>query len=242
MRRFDFQKLIHEARPTKSEFLRFDVIVTLYCRQKTLTTNEKKPRGPIISAIAFRLLYSLQGKMVKIESQNVIDSLLTAKGEIKTNNYLEKAACLNSLAQQKLFYAYFSNKFLYKNLFFFIIFFSFNPYHAYWYQRRIFSGNLPGMFFYWRAVLFKDLFAHFHDFYCQIGVVILVTPKQEVERKRESFCGVNFFTIILRQCEKVLFEKIAFLLVFITCDDLTSKNLFTKLASLRVNFYVLMLL
>ena len=34
--------------------------------------------------------------------------------------------------------------FLYKNLFF-DIFYSFNPNHAYWNQRRLFSGNLPGM-------------------------------------------------------------------------------------------------
>ena len=36
--------------------------------------------------------------------------------------------------------------FLYKNLFFFNIFYSFNPNRAYWNQRRLFSGNLPGMF------------------------------------------------------------------------------------------------
>ena len=36
--------------------------------------------------------------------------------------------------------------FLYKNLFF-NIFCYFNPNHAYWNQRRLFSGNLPGMFF-----------------------------------------------------------------------------------------------
>ena len=35
--------------------------------------------------------------------------------------------------------------FLYKNSFFFNIY-SFNPNHAYWNQRRLFSGNLPGMF------------------------------------------------------------------------------------------------
>ena len=33
----------------------------------------------------------------------------------------------------------------------------------------------------------------FHDFWSQMGVVILVTPKQEVERKSEWFCGVKFF-------------------------------------------------
>ena len=37
--------------------------------------------------------------------------------------------------------------FLYKN-FFFNIFCYFNPNHAYWNQRRLFSGNLPGMFSY----------------------------------------------------------------------------------------------
>ena len=35
---------------------------------------------------------------------------------------------------------------LHKNLFFFNIFCYFNPNHAYWNQRRLFSGNLPGMF------------------------------------------------------------------------------------------------
>ena len=35
--------------------------------------------------------------------------------------------------------------FLYKNLFFFDIY-SFNPNHAYWNERRLFSGILPGMF------------------------------------------------------------------------------------------------
>ena len=40
---------------------------------------------------------------------------------------------------------------------------------------------------------FYDLFTHFHDFLSQFGVVILVTPKQEMERKSEWFCGVNVF-------------------------------------------------
>ena len=39
---------------------------------------------------------------------------------------------------------------------------------------------------------FLDLFPHFHDFWSQIGVVILVTPKQEGERKSECFCRVKF--------------------------------------------------
>ena len=42
--------------------------------------------------------------------------------------------------------------FLYKNLFFFNIFCYFNPNHAYWNQRRLFSGNLSGMFFLSRLV------------------------------------------------------------------------------------------
>ena len=42
------------------------------------------------------------------------------------------------------------------------------------------------------ALSFRDLFTHFHDFCSQIGVVILVTPKQEVERKSEWFCDVKF--------------------------------------------------
>ena len=39
----------------------------------------------------------------------------------------------------------FKNVFVQKS-FFFNIFYSFNPNHAYWNQRRLFSGNLPGMF------------------------------------------------------------------------------------------------
>ena len=43
---------------------------------------------------------------------------------------------------------------------------------------------------YWDAV-FKDLFAH-SDNFC-FRVVILMTPKQEVERKSEPFCGIKFY-------------------------------------------------
>ena len=45
----------------------------------------------------------------------------------------------------------------------------------------------------WGAVFFKDLFTHFHDSWSQIGVMILVTPKPEVEWKSEWFCGVKFY-------------------------------------------------
>ena len=48
-------------------------------------------------------------------------------------------------------------------------------------------------FLQFKECLFFDLFTHFHDFWSQIGVVILVTPKQEMERKSEWFCGVKFF-------------------------------------------------
>ena len=44
--------------------------------------------------------------------------------------------------------------FLYKN-FLFNIFYSFNPNHAYWNQRRLFSGNLPGMLSYYHSVPFS---------------------------------------------------------------------------------------
>ena len=59
---------------------------------------------------------------------------------------------------------------------------------------------------------FKDLFTHFHDFWSQIGVVILVTPKQEVERKSEWFCGVKFFRSKFKvEWENWVWTKIGFL-------------------------------
>ena len=45
---------------------------------------------------------------------------------------------------------------------------------------------------YWGAGFFSDLFTHFNDFWSQIRVVILITPKQEMQRTSEWFCGVNF--------------------------------------------------
>ena len=45
---------------------------------------------------------------------------------------------------------------------------------------------------YWGAVFFK-MFTHFHVFWSQIGVVIVVTPKQEMERKASGFAAWNFF-------------------------------------------------
>ena len=64
------------------------------------------------------------------------------------------------------------------------------------------------------GVLSYDLFTNFHDFWSQIGVVILVTPKQEVERKSEWFYCVIFLAQILMLSEKKVFEqKFAFSLV-----------------------------
>ena len=46
------------------------------------------------------------------------------------------------------------------------------------------------------ALSFFKICSHiFYDFWSQIGVVVLVTPKQEVERKSEWFCGVIFFSL-----------------------------------------------
>ena len=66
---------------------------------------------------------------------------------------------------------------------------------------------------YWGAVFFSRSIHHFHDFWSQIEVMILVTPKQEMERKSEWFCGVKF-ALILKLSEKKVFEqKFAFPLV-----------------------------
>ena len=44
--------------------------------------------------------------------------------------------------------------------------------------------------------------------------MILVTPKQEVERKSEWVCGVNFFALNLKWSDKTVFEqKVAFFFV-----------------------------
>ena len=56
------------------------------------------------------------------------------------------------------------------------------------------------------------MFTHYHDFWSQIVVVILVTPKQEVERKSEWFCGVKFFRSNFNvDWEKSIWTKIRFL-------------------------------
>ena len=100
--------------------------------------------------------------------------------------------------------------------------------------RCSYSGNLPAMFiavswaklycgalgFFYNSKnlncngalsFFKDLFTHFH-FWSQIVVVILVTPKQEVEQKSEWFCGVKFFSSNFKvEWEYGVWTKIRFL-------------------------------
>ena len=57
-----------------------------------------------------------------------------------------------------------------------------------------------------RCLFFKDLFIRFHDFWSQIGVVILVTPKQEVQRKSERYCGVKFLHSYFKSRVRKLFH------------------------------------
>ena len=106
-----------------------------------------------------------------------------------------------------------------------------------WKFSELYVRTCPAMFLqfkefelYWGAVLFlKDLFTHFHDFWSQIGVVILVTPKQEVERKSEWFCGVKFF----RSKFKVEWENG----VWTTIRFLASGYLFTCGKQFHFDFY-----
>ena len=58
---------------------------------------------------------------------------------------------------------------------------------------------LFGMLVFFLVVFFNDLFTHFFNFRSQIEVMVMVTPKQEVERKSEWICLVNFFTPNLKQ-------------------------------------------
>ena len=46
---------------------------------------------------------------------------------------------------------------------------------------------------YWCPAFFKDLFTQFYGFWSQIGVAILVTPKQEMEQKKRVVSRHNFF-------------------------------------------------
>ena len=52
------------------------------------------------------------------------------------------------------------------------------------------------------AAIFGQSARYIHVFSSQIGVVILVTPKQEVDKKIEWFCGEIFFFLIINvECE-----------------------------------------
>ena len=83
---------------------------------------------------------------------------------------------------------------------------------AFWHWFSVFFLQFKEFEFYWGADFFKGLFTHFHDFWSQIGVVILVTPKQEMERKSEWFCGVNcFFSNFKVNWENGVWKKIRFL-------------------------------
>ena len=77
---------------------------------------------------------------------------------------------------------------------------------------------------YWGAVFFFKICLHIHDFWSQIGVVILVTPKQEMERKSKWFCGVNFFRSNFKvEWENGVWTKIRFLAsgFLFTCGNFT---------------------
>ena len=62
-----------------------------------------------------------------------------------------------------------------------------------------------------RCLCFKDVFSHFHDFWSQIGIVILLTPKQEVERKSEWFLRRKIFFALILKWENGVWTKIRFL-------------------------------
>ena len=74
--------------------------------------------------------------------------------------------------------------FLYKNLIFFDIFYSFNPNHAYWNQRRLFSGNLPGMFLIFRRFLF---FCEFNDHYWPTKHLCLADGLHDITQDKKWF-------------------------------------------------------
>ena len=83
---------------------------------------------------------------------------------------------------------------------------------------ELYFRNCPAM------LIFKYLFTHFHDFWSPIGVTILVTPKEEVERKSEWFCGVKFIRSNFKvEWENGVWTIIRFLAIvfFFTCSILT---------------------
>ena len=63
----------------------------------------------------------------------------------------------------------------------------------------------------WSAVFFR-ICSHIFDFWSQIRIVILVTPKQNVERKSEWFCGMRLFRSNFKvESEKGTWTKFRFL-------------------------------
>ena len=71
--------------------------------------------------------------------------------------------------------------FLYKS-FFFNIFYSFNPNHAYWNQRRLFAGNLPGMF--------EKILWEIEDFRKDRALKIAQINSESVKLNAEKFTSV----------------------------------------------------
>ena len=64
------------------------------------------------------------------------------------------------------------------------------------FDRLLFSEDIVESFPEFFRLCFLFNITHFHYFLSQIGVVILVTPEQEVERKSERFWGVTIFALI----------------------------------------------
>ena len=67
-----------------------------------------------------------------------------------------------------------------------------------------------------RRCLFLRSVHTFRDFRSQIDVMMLVTPKLEVERKGECICDVKFLTLILKWGGKTMFRQ------KLTCGKLTT--------------------
>ena len=125
--------------------------------------------------------------------------------------FLNRILFLNGFPN--LFIVYSRTSFLFEPKFDFSLV-VFCSYASFWHRFSFFFLQFEEFQLYWGAVFLKVLFTHFYDFWSQIGVVILVTPKQEVERKSEWFCGVKFFRSNFKvEWENGVWEKFAFSLV-----------------------------
>ena len=71
------------------------------------------------------------------------------------------------------------NEFVQK-IFFFNIFYSFNPNHAYWNQRRLFSGSLPGMFSVSIPMFVKRVIGGFFPAVCRLCYSIFWSKQYEL--------------------------------------------------------------